>query len=129
MWSSGSTNPESSDTTSPTQCEVCSSSSTSVALASVISVIATALLATVIFVLVQIALCKCHPKFTPGGGPKTGDEEVDEGDEEGLPMSDYTYMNVRDATGHENTFQLRENEAYGKVNPFKFTNSEAYAIA
>ena len=47
--------------------EGCLSCSTSTALASVITAIATALLATVIFVLVQIAVCKCHPKFTPGG--------------------------------------------------------------
>ena len=54
-------------TTVSTQCEACPSCSTSTALASVITAIATALLATVIFVLVMIAVCKCHPKFTPGG--------------------------------------------------------------
>ena len=47
--------------------DMCPSCSTSVALASVITAIITALLATVIFVLVQIAVCKCHSKFTPGG--------------------------------------------------------------
>ena len=54
-------------TTSPTQSEMSPSCSTSTALASVITAIATAPLATVIFVLVQIAVRKCHPKFTPGG--------------------------------------------------------------
>ena len=55
--------------------EVCPSCSTSTAVASVITAIVTALLATVIFVLVQIAVCKCrHPKFTPAGGTSEGRE-------------------------------------------------------
>ena len=49
-----------------------------VILASVISVIITALLATVIFVLVQIVVFKCHPKFTPGGA-ETGTSAGGEG--------------------------------------------------
>lgn len=74
---------------SPSQSDVrvCPSCSTSTALVSVISATATALLATVIFVLVLIAVRKYHPKFT-SGGTKTGTsaggegqeyEEVDEG--------------------------------------------------
>ena len=65
----------------PSQCEVCS---TSTALASVIRAIAMALLATVIFVLVQIAVCKCHPKFTPGGA-ETGTSAGGEGQEYEVP--------------------------------------------
>ena len=38
-----------------------------VIMASVITAIVTALLSIVIFALVQIAVCKCHPKLKPGG--------------------------------------------------------------
>ena len=66
-----------------------------------VSVVATALLATFIFVLVQIVVCKCHPKFTPGGaetGTSAGGEgqeyeEVD-GGKRGVAVSDPTYMEV-----------------------------------
>ena len=34
----------------------------------------TALLATVIFVVVQVVICKCHPKFRPGGTKIAGGE-------------------------------------------------------
>ena len=68
-----------------TQSQMCPSCS-STTLASVITAIATALLATAIFVLVQIAVCKCHPKFTPGGA-----EEVDGGKED-VAVSDPTYI-------------------------------------
>ena len=40
----------------------------------------TALLATVVFLLVQIAICKCHTKSSPGGTGKRGRER--EGEEE-----------------------------------------------
>jgi hypothetical protein len=98
--------------------EVCPSSTTSTALASVITAIATALLATVIFVLVQIAVCKCHPKFTPGGA-ETGTSAGGEGQEYeqvdvGVAVSDPTYMEVGDRKGG-NTFQLQENEAYAST--------------
>ena len=94
-----------------------------VILASVISVVITALLATVIFVLVQIAVCKCHPKFTPGGaetGTSAGGEgqvyEQVDGGERGVAVSDPTYMEVGagggGGGGGGNTFQLKENEAY-----------------
>ena len=95
-----------------------SCSSASAILASVISVIVTVLLATVIFVLVQIAVCKCHPKFTPGGAesvvPAGGEEpavyEQVGGDERGMAVSDPTYMEVGEGV---NTMELKENEAYG----------------
>ena len=88
-------------------------------LTSVISVIITALLATVIFVLALIAVCKCHPKFTPetrtsAGGEGQVYEQVD-GGEGGVAVSDPTYMEVGaggGGGGGGNTFQLKENEAY-----------------
>ena len=69
--------------------------------------------------LVQIAVCKCHPKFTPGGaetGKSAGEgegqeyEQMDTG-EGGVAMSDPTYMEVGAAEGK--TFELKHNEAYG----------------
>ena len=67
--------------------------------------------------LVQIAVCKCHPKLTPGGaetGTSAGGEgqvyEQVDGGEGGVALSDSTYMEV--GAGGENTFQLKENEAY-----------------
>ena len=99
--------------------EVCPSCSTPVILAFVIIAIITALLATVIFVLVLIAVCKCHPKFTPGGA-ETGTSAAGEGEgqeyeqmdmgEGGVAMSDPTYMEVGAAEGK--TFELKQNEAY-----------------
>ena len=72
--------------------------------------------------LVQIAVCKCHPKFKPGGaetGTSAGGEgqvyeQVDVG-EGGVAVSDPTYMEVgagEGGGGGGNTFQLKENEAY-----------------
>ena len=68
--------------------------------------------------LVQIAVCKCHPKFTPGGaetGTSVGGEgqvyERVDGGEGAVAVSDPTYMEVG-AGGGGNTFQLKENEAY-----------------
>jgi hypothetical protein len=93
----------------------CPSCLTSTALASVITAIATALLATVIFVLVQIAVCKCHPKFTPGGA-EIGLPAGGEGQEYDVGVGgvgDPTYMEVGDE--ERNTFQLKENEAYATV--------------
>ena len=73
------------------------------------SVAVTALLATVIFVLVQIAVCKCHPKFTPGGA-ETGTSAGGEGQEyEEVDGGGGIYMEVG---GEGNTFQLKKNEAY-----------------
>ena len=69
--------------------------------------------------LVQIAVCKCHPKFTPGGaetGTSAGEggegqeyEQVDVG-EGGVAVSDPTYMEVGAAEGK--MFELKQNEAY-----------------
>ena len=102
-----------------TEYKVCPSCSSSTALASVISAIATALLATVIFVLVQIAVCKCQPKFTPGGaemGTSAGGEgqEYEEVDG-GVALNDPTYMEVDGRGGGGNMFQLKQNEAYAST--------------
>ena len=68
--------------------------------------------------LVQIAVCKCHPKFTPGGagtGTSAGEgegqeyEQVDAG-EGGVAVSDPTYMEVGEKDGK--LFELQQNEAY-----------------
>ncbi len=98
---------------------VCSTSCfNSTILASVISIITTALLATVVFVLVQIALCKCRPKGTPGGAesaPSAGGEgqavyeQVD-----GEAVSGPTYMELQAV--RKDTFALKSNEAYAICN-------------
>ena len=68
--------------------------------------------------LVQIAVCKCYPKFTPGGaetGTSAGEgegqeyEQMDTG-EGGVAASDPTYMEVGEKNG--NLFELQQNEAY-----------------
>ena len=68
--------------------------------------------------LVQIAVCKCHPKFTPGvaeTGTSAGEgegqeyEQMDTG-EGGVAVCDPTYMEVGAAEGK--TFELKQNEAY-----------------
>ena len=70
--------------------------------------------------LVQIAVCKCHPKFTPETGTSAGGEgqeyeEVDGGGGGGA-VSDPTYMEVDGGGGRGgNTFQLKENEAYAST--------------
>ena len=122
------TAPSPSDTTIPdttqeiaVECKVCPSCSTSTLLASVITVIATALLTTVISMIVVITVFKCHPKFTPGGtetatsvgGEGQEYEEVD-GGKGGVAASDPTYMEVGERGGG-NIFQLRENEAYAST--------------
>ncbi len=67
--------------------------------------------------LVQIAVCKYHHKFTPrraesqylaGGEGQAVSEQVD--GEGGATMSDPTYMEVG-AGIHGNTMELKENEA------------------
>ena len=109
-------------TYSMVQCEVCPSCSASTVQASVITAIVTALLATVVFLMVQIAVCKFHPKLRSGGvGVSAGGEgqvyEEVGGDEGGVVVegvkgvSDPTYMEVGEGEGK--TFQLKENEAYG----------------
>ena len=66
-----------------------SASCTSTILTSTITAILTAFLATGIFVLVQIAVCKCHLKFTPGG-TESGQAVYEQmgGGERGVAMSD-----------------------------------------
>ena len=95
-----------------------------VILASVITAIVTALLATVIFMLIQIAVCKCHPNFTLEGaetGTSAGGEgqvyEQVDGGVRGVAVSDleHTYMEVGAGGGGGNTFQLKENEAYAMI--------------
>ena len=69
--------------------------------------------------LVQIAVCKCHPKFTPGGA-ETGTSAGGEGQEYeevgggggGVAVSDSTYMEIEGRGGRGDTFQLKENESY-----------------
>ena len=101
---------------------MCPSCSASTIQASVITAIVIALLATVVFVMVQIAICKFHPKYRSGevgvlaGGEGQVYEEVG-GDERGVAVlggkgvRDPTYMEVGEGGGK--TFQLKENEAYG----------------
>ena len=99
------------------------SCSTSIVLASIISVIVTALLATVIFVLALIAVCKCHPKFTPGGAESAASaggegqavyEQVD-GGKGGVAVSGPTYMEVGAGGGNpKDALELKENEAYDR---------------
>ena len=68
--------------------------------------------------LALIAVCKCHPKFTPGGaetGTSAGEGEGQEYEqmdtvEGGVAVSDPTYMEVGAAEGK--TFELQQNEAY-----------------
>ena len=106
-------------TCSMTQCEVCPSYSASTVQASVITAIVTSLLEAVVFLVVLIAICKFHPKFRSGGaGVSAGGEgqvyEEVGGDERGVAVvggEDPTYMEVGEGGGE--TFQLKENEAYG----------------
>ena len=84
---------------------------------SVITAIVTVLLATVFFVLVQIAVFKCHPKFTPRGA-ETGTSaretrlEYEQMDERGVAVSDPVYTEVE--VQQETSIALEENEAYAK---------------
>ena len=68
--------------------------------------------------LVLIAVCKCHPKFTSGvaeTGTSIGEgegqeyEEMDTG-EGAVAVSDPTYMEVGEKDG--NSIQCQQNEAY-----------------
>ena len=88
---------------------------TAIFLSVIITALVTALLATVIFVVV-VVICKCHPKFRPGG-TETGASEVMGGDVGGVVVrggNDPTYMEVGgEEKGH--TFELKENDAYGTL--------------
>ena len=69
--------------------------------------------------VVQVVICKCHPKFRPGGtetGASAGGEgqEYEQVDVEGVAVkggNDVMYMEVGEKGG--NTIELKENEAYG----------------
>ena len=104
--------------------------------------IITALLATVIFVLVQIFICKCHPKLKPGRVEtgnlesaesvegKEGEGEGEEGEgkgqarheyedkeeEGGLPKHDYEELEEMNGAAvgarSENSIALKKNQAY-----------------
>ena len=99
------------------KCPSCSCS-TSTLLASVLTAIITALLATAIFLLVLVAIHKCHPNFTPGEaetGTSAGEGEGQEYEqidvcEGGVVTSDPTYMEVGKEAGK--SFELKQNEAY-----------------
>ena len=66
--------------------------------------------------LVQIAVCKCHPKFTPAvaetGTSAVGEGQVYELMDGGVAVSDPTYTEIRTGGGGRNIFQLKKNEAY-----------------
>ena len=75
--------------------------------------------------IVQIAVCKCYPKFTPGGAEIASSarwegqeyEEVDEGEDRGVAESDPTYMEVGEGErGNAFLDLFKENEAYGDSN-------------
>ena len=87
-------------------------------LTSVITAITTVLLATVIFVLVQIAVCK-HLKPSSGEGEHqgTGDGPVYDKVYEGgrSATSDPTYMEITGRGGEDSIIILKENEAYTQV--------------
>ena len=69
--------------------------------------------------VVQVVICKCHPKFRPGGtetGASVGGEwqEYEQVDVEGVAVrggNDARYMEVGEQGGI--TIELKENEAYG----------------
>ena len=83
-----------------------------------ITAILTALLATGIFVLVQIAICKCHPKFKPESAASAGGKEevlykqMDDRGVRGVAVQDPTYMEVGAGGEGENILKLKKNEAY-----------------
>lgn len=123
----------------PSLCKACSSCSSSTLLAAVISVITTALLATGIFILVQLIVCKCRPgwfkrrpkqadtvTYTTGERPVHHLEE-----EEGgaiimhNPIVD-TYM--EDEGGGGGGGEGREEEEEGKPT-FELEGKEAYIIS
>lgn len=108
---------------------MCDSRSMSTILA--VSVIITALLAMIVFVLVQIAVCKCHLRSTPGprgaeiGTSEGGEGQVD-GDEGGVTVSDPTYTEIG-VGGEHLAFELMENKAYHKTT-IAVGENEAYGL-
>ena len=66
--------------------------------------------------VVQVVICKFHPKFRPGGRASAGGEgqEYKQVNVEGVAVrggNDAMYMEVGEQRG--NTIELKENEAYG----------------
>ena len=61
--------------------------------------------------LVQISVCKCHPKFTLGGAETETSGGGDGQEYEEVDGGGGTYMEVGRGEGG-NTFQLKKNEAY-----------------
>ena len=66
--------------------------------------------------VVQVVICKCHPKFRPGRTETAGGEgqEYEQVDVEGVAVrggNDAMYMEVGEQGG--NTIELKENQAYG----------------
>ena len=123
----------------PAQNEACSLEST--VLACAITAIVTALLATAIFVLVLLAVCKCHPKLAPRGAktprPPEGAPEVVEVEElydevvsgenttrDGYPKANEVYEVVGMNGREEDTVQLQGRGHGGGI--FQITENEAY---
>ena len=112
-----STNTESSDTSNQNQCPSCSASNT---LTAIFTAIATAIVSVAIFVLVQIALCKCCllSKFTPSdtaSAASAGEKgQAAKNWSKGYrteTVTDPIYMEV--GAAKENALQLKQNAAYG----------------
>jgi hypothetical protein len=108
-------------TTSNTKCEACPSCSTFTALASVITAIATALLATVIFVLVQIAVCKHFKQKIATLTRDTEDSHYyTDMNHRNTNMTDNAYDHTHDHTcdhtymeiPHSTEIKLKDNTAY-----------------
>lgn len=103
----------------------CPSCSTSAILASVITAIITALLATVIFLLVTVAICKCRPMSTrkradlaaEAGASARGEgyhayEEIDERVGE-MSVRHPSYLEiVANREGGGNAIEVKRNKAY-----------------
>ncbi len=108
------------------QCPTCSMSTI---LTAVISILTTALLATVIFVLVQIALCRYHPKFirvgtesaaSGGGEGQAIYEQVDDVVDRGVAVR----TNMEFEGGGVEAMELEKNKAYEEA--MKLEKNEAY---
>ncbi len=89
----------------------CPSCSTSTVLASAISVIATALLATVVFVLVQIAVCRYHLMLRAElAVPAEGTQEAVYEQVDAMNNPTYIYSEIGE---RGKVLELKQNEAYG----------------
>ena len=102
-------------TSTTATCPSCSTCTSSIVLTSIISVSLTAVLATVVFVLVQIAVCKCHPKSPPGGA-----ESAASAGGEGQPVYEQVDVVERGVavsglTEKGNALELNDDIAYGTL--------------